>query len=391
MNAESSSLQRQRPLLITAGVLIAVFAAVFLWRVMRLSSAYGSSYPAPPTEVSALTVKTETLPQSLDAVGSLEAVNQVSMSAEVAGRVTAIHFEAGSRATKGMPLVQLYDAPEQADRAAAVAAAQFAKLQYDRSQELAPTGAESREVLQQRTTELARAQAAVEQLDARITQKSIRAPFNGRVGIRRVNLGQYVNAGDPIATLVSLDPLFVNFTVPQQDLVKLVVGGKVAVRTDAFPDKTFTARINAIAPEVAADTRNVAVQATLPNPDELLRPGLHVSASLELPALQEAIVVPITAINTSASGDSVFVVKDGKAQPVPVVTGRRVDTRVVVEKGLAPGDVVITSGQLRVQPGSPVAVAAGEAAGAPVATSAATSAAAAEVAANAPATPASAK
>ncbi len=354
-------LHRHRPLLITALALIAVFAAVFLWRFARLSSAYGSSYPAPPTEVAALTVRTESLPQSLEAVGSLEAVNQVALSAEVAGRVTAIRFEAGTRATRGMPLVQLYDAPEQADRAAAHAAAQFAKLQFDRSQELAPTGAESRELLQQRTAELARAQAAVDQLDARITQKTIRAPFDGRVGIRRVNLGQYVNAGDPIATLVSLNPLYVNFTVPQQELVKLAVGGQVTVRTDAFPDKTFTARVNAIAPEVSAETRNVAVQATLQNPDELLRPGLHVSASVELPVRQEAIVVPLTAINTSASGDSVFVVRNGKAEAVPVVAGRRVGTRVVVERGLAAGDVVITSGQIRVQPGAPVAVAAAQA------------------------------
>ncbi len=162
--------------------------------------------------------------------------------------------------------------------------------------------------------------------------------------------------GDPIATLVSLDPLYVNFTVPQQELVKLAVGGKVTVRTDAYPDKTFTARINAIAPEVSAETRNVSVQATLANPDELLRPGLHVSASIDMPARQAAIVLPITAVNTSASGDSVFVVRDGKAQPIPVVTGPRVGTRVVVEKGLAAGDVVITSGQVRVQPGSAVAV-----------------------------------
>ncbi len=156
-----------------------MFAAVFLWRIARLSSAYGSSYPAPPTRSRGADRETETLPQSLEAVGSLEAVNQVSLSAEVAGRITAIHFEAGHRASKGMPLVQLYDAPEQADRAAAVAAEQFAQLQFDRSQKLSTTGAVSREMLQQHTAELAQAKAAVEQLDARITRSRSARPSTG--------------------------------------------------------------------------------------------------------------------------------------------------------------------------------------------------------------------
>src|SRR5262249_59453214 len=138
----------------------------------------------------------------------------------------------------------------------AVAAAEFARLQFDRSKELSPTGAESRLTLQQHTAQYDQARATVQQTAARLYQKTIRAPFSGRIGIRRVNLGQYVNAGDPIATLVALDPLYVNFTLPQQDLAKLAVGGKVLIRGDAFPGRTFAARINAIDPMVGSDTRN---------------------------------------------------------------------------------------------------------------------------------------
>ncbi|MET0292722.1 MAG: efflux RND transporter periplasmic adaptor subunit [Steroidobacteraceae bacterium] len=344
-----------RPLVITVVVLVVAFAAVWFWRAARHGGGdQGGGYP---TEVVAETLKGETLPQSLEAIGSVEAVRQVTLAPEVAGRVVAIRFEAGAKVERGAMLVQLYDAPEQADRQAAAATAEFARLQQERSKELAPTGAESKEVLQQRAATFDQAQAAVKQLDARIAQKAIRAPFDGRLGIRRIHLGQVVNAGDPVATLVSLDPLFVNFTVPQQELVKLKVGGAVEVRTDAYPDRTFTATISAIDPVVAADTRNVAVQATLPNADELLRPGLYVTAGVALPTRENAIVVPLTAINSSASGDSAYLVREGKVAVVPVVTGARIGTRIVVEQGLAPGDVLITRGQVRVQPGSAVTVA----------------------------------
>jgi multidrug efflux system membrane fusion protein len=346
-------------LVVVVFALLIVFTVIFAWRFARQSSAYAQgAHEMPPVQVTALTVQPETLPQSLDAFGSLEAIKQVTLSPEVSGRVVAIHFDAGDAAKHGETLVQLFDAPERADLDAAVAKAQFAKLQVERSEELAPTGAESRQVLQQRTAELEQAQAAVKQLQARIEQKTIRAPFDGRIGIRRISVGEYVNAGDDIATLAALDKLYVNFTVPQQALAKLAVGGKVMVHSDAFPDKVFVARINAIDPVVGADTRNVAVQATLANSEQLLRPGMYATVSIELAARPSAIVVPTTAIVTSASGDSALVVRDGKAQVVPLVTGQRVGTRVVVENGLAAGDVVIVNGQLRVQPGAAVAIAA---------------------------------
>jgi multidrug efflux system membrane fusion protein len=342
---------------LTAIILAAVFAVVFVWRTARMSKAYAASgASARPVEVMAFTVHPESLEQSLEAVGSLEAVQQVLLAPEVPGRVIEIHFEAGARINKGMPLVRLYDEPEAADHAQAVAAEEFARLQFDRSRELSPTGAESRLTLQQHTAQYDQARATEKQTAARLYQKTIRAPFAGEIGIRRVNLGQYVNAGDPIATLVSLDPLYVDFTLPQQDLAQLAVGGQVRVRADAFPGRTFAARINAIDPMVGADTRNVSIQATLSNPGGLLRPGMYVTAAVELPPRPNAIVVPATAVNPSASGDTVYVVRQGKAELTPVTTGEHVGTRIVVESGLAAGDVVIADGQLRVQPGAPVHV-----------------------------------
>ena len=316
-----------------------------------------------PVEVMAFTVHPESLAQSLEAVGSLEAVQQVILAPEVPGRVIEIHFEAGARVRKGMSLVRLYDDPEAADHAQAMAAEEFARLQFDRSKELSPTGAESRLTLQQHTAQYDQARASVQQTAARLYQKTIRAPFAGQIGIRRVNLGQYVNAGDPIATLVSLDPLYVDFTLPQQDLAMLAVGGRVLVQGDAFPGRTFEARINAIDPMVGSDTRNVSVQATLSNPGELLRPGMYVTAAVQLPPRPNAIVVPATAVNPSASGDTVFVVRQGKAELTPVTTGAHLGTRVVVESGLADGDVVIADGQLRIQPGAAVSVSTTTAAG----------------------------
>lgn len=349
-------LRARGPLVVAVVALLLVFGAIFGWRLSR-GNAAGASYAPPPVEVSAATVQPETLPQAMEATGTLQAVREVVLAPEVPGRVTQIRFEAGQLVAQGAPLLQLFDAPERADRAAAASRARFAEIQYQRSRELAPTGAEPRELLQQREAELAQARAAIAQIDARITQKMMRAPFAGRIGIRRVNPGQYVSAGDPVATLTALDRLYVNFGVPQQELSKLRVGGTVSVRSDAMPGRDFTARINAIEPMIGGDTRNISVQAEMPNPGGSLRPGLYVTVGVAQQARSDAILVPTTAIQTSASGDSVFVVKGGTAALVPVTVGSEVGNRTIVETGLKPGDVVVTTGQLRLQPGGAVTVA----------------------------------
>lgn len=349
-----------RTMAVTAGALVLLLAGLFLWRDLRNQPPAFSA--PPPVAVAATVVKPQTVPASLDAVGTLRAVREVILAPEVPGRVSAIHFDAGARVREGVLLVQLFDGPERADRKAAAARAAFARVQLGHSEQLAPTGAEPRELLQQRRAEHDQALAAVQQLDARLAQKQVRAPFAGVIGIRRIDPGQYLNAGDQIATLTALDSLYVEFALPQQELARIRTGGAVTIHSDAWPGRTFAARVNAVEPRIGEDTRNILIQATVPNPDAALRPGMYVTASLQLPPQQDALVVPATAILTSAQGDSVIVVRGenpragGKAEIVPVQTGRRPGNRVIVTDGLQPGDVVVTEGQLRVQPDAAVQV-----------------------------------
>ena len=351
----------RKAVILTMIAVLALFAALYAWRAVR-SAAPPQGAP-PPTVVAAMTVQPQDVPSTLEAVGSLRAVREVMLAPEVAGRVTAIRFDAGSRVGAGALLVQLFDAPERADRRAAQSRASFAALQVARSESLASSGAEPRELLQQRRAEREQAQASVAQFDARIQQKQIRAPFAGELGIRRINPGQYLNPGDPVATLTALDRLYVDFALPQQELARVQVGAPVTLTSDAWPGRRFTARVNAVEPRIGADTRNLSVQAILANPDRALRPGMYVTAALGLPAERGAILLPLTAIQTSASGDSVIAVRGargnapGKAEFLPVTTGRRIGDRVIVTSGVKAGDVVVTEGQLRVQPGAPVTVA----------------------------------
>lgn len=353
-------ISRAKPVVISVIGLVVVFGLLYAWRSTRSDGA--EHHAMPPMPVSTIRAEPRGVAEELQAVGNLQAVREVLLAPDTSGRVTAINFDAGQFVKEGTVLVQLYDAPEQADRASAAAKADFAQLQLKRSQELAPTGAEPREMLEQHKAEAAQAVAAVRQLDARIQQKAIRAPFSGQLGIRRINPGQYLNAGDAIATLTQLDPLYVNFTLPQQDLSKLTPGAPVQVTVDAAPGQVFTAKVSTIEPRIDGETRNVAVQALLPNTDRLLRSGMYATARLTLPATTDAIVLPLTAIQTSASGDSVVLVQGadaqgiGKAVAVPVVTGRRLGEEVVVTQGVKSGDIVVTAGQNRLPPGATVKI-----------------------------------
>jgi membrane fusion protein, multidrug efflux system len=333
---------------------------ISVWRAVRTAPA-----PAPPTApvpVTAVMVKPARVPMTLEAIGTLRAVREVVLAPEIAGRVVAIHFEAGQKVSAGQPLVDLYQGPEEADRASALAQAHYASIQLERSRKLAPSNVEPRQLLEQHEAELEEAQASVRQLDARIEQHHIRAPFAGVLGIRRINPGQYLNAGDAIATLTDLDQLYVDFNLPQQDLPQVRVGERVQVRTDAWPGRTFEGKVNALEPKVEEQTRNVSIEAILENAAHQLHPGMYVTAALDLPPQDGALVVPQTAIQTSALGDTVVVVRganpaeSGDAATIPVTTGRRVGEGVVVTQGLKPGDIVITEGQIRVHSGMPVRV-----------------------------------
>lgn len=355
--------RRRRPIIgLILSILIVVillgllFAGLFYWRQMRVGEQQGWAQTA--TAVTAMVVQPQDVPTSLEAVGALRAVNEVTLAPEVGGRVVAIHFEAGETVKSDALLVELFDAPERADLEAAKATLNLAKTQLERSERLVNTGAGSQERLDQRRAERDQAAATIEQLNARLRQKQIRAPFAGQLGIRQIDLGQYLTAGEPVATLTALDRLFVEFSLPQQNLQELRTGTSVEVTSDAWPDQSFSAKIYAIEPQISEDTRNVRAQAVLDNPDGALLPGMYVTVSLVLPPTEDALVVPATALMTSAQGNSVVVIRGDKAKEggtaeiVPVVSDRRIGNTVVIGRGLSPGDVVVTEGQLRVQPGA---------------------------------------
>ncbi|MBC3948608.1 arabinose transporter [Pseudomonas folii] len=360
-NGNSGKLSRNtHAILLSLVGLAIIFCGLYAWRVARAGAA---APPArPPALVSTIVAQPRSVAEELQAVGGLQAVREVLLAPDSAGRVTAINFTAGQVVREGDSLVQLYDAPELADRAAAVARADFTQMQLRRSQELAPTGAEPRELLDQRKSEASQAHAAVRQLDARIEQKNVRSPFSGQLGIRRVNVGQYLNAGDAIATLTDLDSLYVNFTLPQHQLFRVSIGARVRIFVDAAPGRVFQATVSTIEPRIDGETRNGTVQATLSNTDHLLKSGMYATAALELPATDDAIVLPLTAIQTSASGDRVVLVQEadaqgiGKAVAVPVFLGRRLGEDVMVTRGIKAGDIVVVAGQNRLQPGGPVKI-----------------------------------
>ena len=355
---------KSRKLLVAGIALIlsvAVFAALFSWRLHRMT---GEPPPQrPPVAVSALQIVPVEVGSSIRAVGSLRVVNEVMLSTETAGRVVSIHFEEGQVVEAGSLLVQLYDASERADRTAALAQAELAEAHLRRSKKLIGSGAESREALDERTAARDQARAAVKQWDARIEQKQVRAPFFGQLGIRQINLGQYLEPGNAIASLTDASHLYVDFSVPQQQLRLLQSGSTVRITSDVWPGREFTATVNTVEPRVNRDTRNVNVRALLPNPDNALQPGLFVNAELVLPAQPNQLVVPSTAIQTTAAGDSVLVIRgpdpthEGHAEYMRVKVSRRLENQVVVSEGLEAGDVVVIEGQLKVPPGSPVRVA----------------------------------
>ncbi|QSX35246.1 efflux RND transporter periplasmic adaptor subunit [Shewanella avicenniae] len=349
-----------RTVLITAVVLLLLLGGVYYWKGYLASQQPHWQPHAVP--VTAMKVAEAPLPLALNAVGELKAINQVTLSADVAGRVDAIAFQSGEKVAAAQPLVSLYNGPEQAALEAAQARLAFAEHQLKRSQQLAPSGAESLDVLQERQSAFAQAKADVAAAKAQLRQKQVIAPFAGQLGIRNVDLGQYVNAGQPVVTLTALDKLYVEFTLPQQDFASVKVGGEINLSSDVYPQASFVAKVHAVEPQLDSDTRNLLVQGELDNSEQLLRPGMYVNAALSLPAQTDAIVVPATAVQTSAQGYSVVVIRgdnasqQGKANIVAVEVGKRIDNRIQITHGLQAGDVIVVTGQNRVQPGADLVV-----------------------------------
>jgi multidrug efflux system membrane fusion protein len=319
----------------------------------------------PPTNVTVAEAKSEVIPNLLNAVGDLAAVHQVNVTSDVNGRVTNIMFEAGSTVKAGTPLVQLFDGPEQGDLASFKAQATVAQLNLDRAKQLA-----SRQFGPQATVDTAQAafdqaQAGIAKTVATISQKLVRAAFDGDLGVRKVEVGQYLTAGTQIVTLTDLSAVYANFTVTEKDSGTLKVGQTVRITVDAYPGRIFEGKLTTIEPQIAAETRNIRVQATIQNPEKILKPGMFATTTVVLPDKPAVVTVPETAVDYTLYGDSVYLITekkedDGKTSLTAVrtfvQTGDRINGRAVIVRGLKAGDRVVQVGQLKLQSGVAVVI-----------------------------------
>ena len=357
-----------RWLLIVGALLVVVLGGFYgfnRYRTQAIATFFANNKP-PPAQIAAVTAKSETVPRFAGGIGSLAAVHQVTITPEIGGLATGIRFEPGATVKAGDPLVQLNDAPERGDLANYQAQERWAAVSLQRSQNLAQRQVAAQSTVDQNQTQFEQARAQIAKIEAIIAQKLIRAPFAGRLGLRQIELGQFLSAGTPIVTLTDLTQLYVNFTLPSTDRAEIAVGQNVAVTADAFPGRAFQAKITTIEPQIRADTRTMMVQATLANPDEALLPGMFVNAAVVLPPAPDRVVLPETAIDFTLYGDSVYVIREEgkdagdkplvKAFRTPVKTGTRWGGRVAILSGVSPGDRVVAAGQIKLQDGASVVV-----------------------------------
>lgn len=355
----------------TAFLALAAAGALHFGRDASASAPSTPEPPPPAVAVETSIVSDSPLRHTVTAVGSLRAIRQVILSSEIGGRVTAIHFRDGDYVAAGTPLVYLFSEPQNAELARSRADEVLARLQLQRTTQLNRRQAAAQADVDNRQAAFDRAKAIVAAAEAVIEQHVVRAPFSGYLGIRRLDLGQYLSPGQAVATLTDLNELFVDFALPQRYLADLFVGQTVEIATDAAAGR-FTARLETIEPQVDSGTRNIVVRARLSNPQRRLRPGLYATATVILTPENGTVSVPETAIVANAAASTAFVVRDlktsgeGQIERVPVKTGRRVDGRIVVS-GLTKGEIVVVSGQLRLSPGQKVRPVAGKELEAPTA------------------------
>ncbi|MFM1747934.1 MAG: Multidrug resistance protein MdtA precursor [Verrucomicrobiota bacterium] len=351
--------------MLTLGGFVAVFLALGGVKAAQIKKAASAPHTLPPIGVATAETRAETWRPTLNAIGTLVPVQGVTVSAEIDGTVVRIAAESGAAVKAGDLLVELDTSVERSQLAAAEARLELAKVNIGRTRELWEQKAISRSEFDAATAADKQAGAEVAALRAVIAKKQVRAPFEGRVGIRVVNLGQYVGRGAPLMPLQRLDPVFVNFSLPQRHLPALAIGQRLGLQVDAFEGRRFEATVTAINPEIDPVTRNVTVQATVPNPKEELRAGMFARVEVELPGGDPVVVVPATAIAYASYGNSVFVVEKmkgpggeeylGVRQQFVKLGGNRGDLVGVVD-GLKAGQSVVSTGVFKLRNGAEVQI-----------------------------------
>lgn len=387
MNAYATSArpkQRKRLIIVIVAVLV-LFALLVGFNTFKgiMIGKFMKSMANPAQTVSTMAAEYQDWQPHVEAVGNVRAVHGADLAFDVAGLVESVDVKSGADVQKGQMLVKLVDADDRAKLAALQATAHLAKLTADRSKQQLAVQAISKAQYDTDMANLKGAQANAAAQQATVDKKTLRAPFAGRIGIITANPGQYINVGTTVVTLQQLDPVYVDFTVPQSSLDELKVGGKVAVTADAYAGKTFTGKVSASDPKVDLATRNVGVEATVANPGKLLVPGMFTKVAVDSGAPQRYLTLPQTAISYAPYGDTVFVVHQGQppasgdggkpteasadaakdrnapdhyVQQVVVTVGPTRGDQVAVLTGIKPGDVVVTSGQLKLRNDTPVTI-----------------------------------
>jgi membrane fusion protein, multidrug efflux system len=334
----------------------------FLGGVIRKSI---SAQGIPPQTVSTAKAQFTEWQGEFQAVGTLRAVRGADLASEVPGVITAIQFQSGQEIEAGAPLVQLNNESDLARLRSLAAAAELAETIYERDKKQLEIQAVSQAVVDADAASLKSAKAQVAEQQALVNKKLVRAPFSGRLGIRAVDIGQYVNAGVKLVTLQALDPVYVDFFAPQKSLEKIALKQKVTLKVDAFPGQQFSGEISSIDPRLDPATRNIQVRATVRNPKHSLLPGMFATVVLASGGRQRYLTLPQTAVSYNPYGDTVFVVEENKgkdekvallAQQKFVTTGETRGDQVAILSGIKEGDTVVTAGQIKLRSGFPVIV-----------------------------------
>lgn len=346
-------------------VMVAIIAGIKVLQIRRMIE-HGKNFVPPTETVTTAEVHKDTWELTVPAVGSLEAVQGMDVTAELPGRVEKIAFESGARVEQGDLLVKFDTSSEEAQLRSAEAAADLAKINFDRVAQLVKTKTIARAEFDTTEAKLKEARAQCDIIRAVIAKKNVRAPFAGRLGIRLVNPGQILKEGQPIVNLQALDPILVNFLLPQQELMMVQTGSKIRVKANTLPDEVIEGIVSTINPEVEEATRNVRIQATVDNGEEKLRPGMYVNVSLIRPEHNEVLIIPATAVLYAPYSDSVFVVEEKKEEKNGgsgkvlrqqfVRLGEKRGDFVAVLSGISEGEVVVSTGVFKLRNGMAVKV-----------------------------------
>lgn len=350
--------------IISLGILFGLVFGFHAFRSLMISKYIQQMLQAPAT-ISTSKAQLQTWNPSLHAIGNLVAVNGVDVNSQVPGQVIKIAFQSGQNVKQGDLLIQLDDALDKQNLNTQQAQLQFAQEDYNRKKTLGKQKVIAQTDLDQAYKALIQAQAAVASAQLNVDYKQIRAPFAGRLGISQVNLGQYISPGQALVPIQQMDPLYVDFSLPEQQLIQLAQDQQVELSVDAFPNQKFPGKITALNAKADPNSHTISVRATVPNPDTKLYPGLFATVAVILPVQQTVVTVPQTAIAYSLQGDSVFVVvhsKDKQGKPILtaeqryVVVGERKGDVAAILSGIKAGEEVVNSGQLKLQPGNQVNV-----------------------------------